>query len=49
MQRFVRHEAPIEPIDDSKSIEMEGGLEQLYSDAEFAESDSFQVVDDINA
>lgn len=49
MQRFVRQEAPIEPIDDAKSIEMEDNLEQLYSDAEFADSDSFQVVDDINA
>lgn len=49
MQRFVRQEAPIEPIDDTKSIEMDDGLEQLYSDAEFAESDSFQVVEDLNA
>ena len=47
MQRFAHHENPVETVE-SKVIETEGITEQLYSDAEFVESDSFQVVDDIN-
>lgn len=46
MQRFGVQEMPVD--NESKSIEAETIGEQLYSDAEFEESDSFQVVEDPN-
>ena len=48
MQRFAHREAPIEKPE-SPMLEAENPTEQLYSDAEFVESDSFQVVDGTEA
>ncbi len=48
MQRYAARENPIKTME-TKEIETEAAGDQLYSDAEFVESDSFQVVDDLNA
>lgn len=48
MQRYAARENPVEKLE-TKEIDTETAGEQLYSDAEFIESDSFQVVDDLNA
>lgn len=47
MQRYADRENPVETAE-TKEIEAETQNDQLYSDAEFIESDSFQVVDDLN-
>lgn len=47
MQRFGGRETSSVQVE-PQGIETEGVGEQLYSDAEFMESDSFQVVEDLN-
>lgn len=44
MQRFARHDSPAEKSQ-TQMLENENPVEQLYSDAEFVDSDSFQVID----
>lgn len=48
MQRYAHRETPIE-TEEPLVLEGENATEQLYSDAEFVESDSFQVVDGTEA
>ncbi|MBQ9090161.1 MAG: DNA-directed RNA polymerase subunit omega [Alphaproteobacteria bacterium] len=48
MQRYAHREAPVETTD-LAVLEGETSIEQLYSDAEFVDSDSFQVVDSTEA
>ncbi len=44
MQRFAHRETPVEPTE-SLMLDGEPSMDQLYSDAEFVDSDSYQVVD----
>ncbi len=48
MQRFAHRETPTETTQ-TNLLEGETAIEQLYSDAEFVDSDSFQVVDSTEA
>ncbi len=48
MQRFAHRDTPTER-EQTSLLEGETQIEQLYSDAEFVDSDSFQVVDSTEA
>ncbi len=49
MQKYVGAQENSADAEEIKSVESEIFGEKLYADNEFVESDSFQVVDDLNA
>ncbi len=49
MQKYVSVPESVEELEEIKEVEAEIMGETVYSDAEFTQSDAFQVVDDINA
>lgn len=49
MQKYVGAKESHLDAEEIKEVEAEIGGDSLYADAEFVESDSFQVVDDLNA
>lgn len=49
MQKYVGAQESLTDAEEIKEVEAEIGGDSLYADAEFVESDSFQVVDDLTA